>query len=265
MAKAKPSRAFLEALQQHKKRIGDTSPGGAFPTPAWFKPQSSGPQHAPPAPSQPPAASHGVIGPVPMRQRSFRITPIHMGLAALVMLAAVAIAYMAGSAPNAPTLSAAAEAIRSAPPNSSVLEVQTVRPTSQPVARPHPIPAPPAQQAPSAAAQPAPPPLAPVSTAMQARTVGMNYVVIQGYPAAHEKLAHEAAEALRAGGILCTVERGTITGFRSDWHVVVGTTPFVRASGPEYQEYLRRIEAVSEKFAGSVRWRRFEPMPYRWR
>lgn len=96
------------------------------------------------------------------------------------------------------------------------------------------------------------------------RTVGRQYVVIQSYPADQKKLADEAADFLVKSGIPCTVEKG-VSGWPSTWHNVVGTQPFERASGPQYDAYITSITKLGEKFAGRSAWKRFEPQAVRWK
>ena len=97
--------------------------------------------------------------------------------------------------------------------------------------------------------------------AAASRVVGMNYVIFTGYPRDQEQLAREAAAALNAAGIGATVEKG-LAGFQ--WYTVVGITPFARIATPEYQQYLRQVDVVSNRFAGSVKWKRFQPAARKW-
>lgn len=98
------------------------------------------------------------------------------------------------------------------------------------------------------------------------RANGLNYVIIQSYPDA--KAANEAAEALRAAGIDCTVETAP-RGWTADpdWKSVVGTLGFPPRPSkmPEYQRYIQQINKVSESYAGRSKMKRFEPSPYKWR
>jgi hypothetical protein len=96
------------------------------------------------------------------------------------------------------------------------------------------------------------------------RIKGLNYVVIQSYP--EEKNALEAQRALAADGIPCTIESGLKGWTADDWHSIVGTHGFARIKdAPAYQRYLRAVEAVSKKYAGSSKSKRFEPMAYKWK
>jgi hypothetical protein len=96
------------------------------------------------------------------------------------------------------------------------------------------------------------------------RIIGRQYVVIQIYP--DQKSADDAAALLAKNGVGCTVENG-LTGWASKaWWCVVGTRGFdhIRAN-PDYQRYEAAINRVSDQFAGSSRFKRFEPRAYRWK
>jgi hypothetical protein len=96
------------------------------------------------------------------------------------------------------------------------------------------------------------------------RTVGQQYVVIQGYAGDQKKLADEARDFLLKSGVPCTVEQG-INGWPSTWHLVVGTQAFDRASGGPYDNYIANVTNLGEKFAGKSAWKRFEPRAVRWK
>jgi hypothetical protein len=96
------------------------------------------------------------------------------------------------------------------------------------------------------------------------RTVGQQYVVIQGYAGDQRKLADEARDFLLKNGVSCTVEQG-INGWPSTWHLVVGTQAFDRASGGPYDSYIASATNLGEKFAGKSAWKRFEPRAVRWK
>lgn len=107
--------------------------------------------------------------------------------------------------------------------------------------------------------EPAPPSTLVVDGA--ARTIGLNYVVVQSY--ADEKLAAEAAGVLKNNGIDCTVERG-LKGWPAAWHIVVGTRGFDRISSPEFKDYIRKIQAVSKIFAPKGGYKAFQPTAKKW-
>lgn len=251
MAKNKPNVAFLEALQHEKKKRGEQSkPGGGFKTPEWFfnKPKS-------------PGASNDIgLGIGTMASQRFRISPVHIVVAVVVVAIIIGVAVYLSGGSRKPLNSAPTEAIKNGPVQPGGMDVAAGAGT-------------PAVSAPPAAAQ-SPVPVAPAGVAEteaglmaghETRTAGLNYVIIQSYKDA--KTASEAVDALRKAGIGCTVEKNLP--WAPSWHVVLGTTGFVKTNTPEYREYTRKIMAVSEKFAnvpGAAKWRKFEPNnAYRWR
>lgn len=96
------------------------------------------------------------------------------------------------------------------------------------------------------------------------RTVGQQYVVIQGYAGDQRKLADEARDFLLKNNVPCTVENG-VTGWPPTWHLVVGTQAFDRASGGPYENYIANVSNLGEKFAGKSAWKKFEPRAVRWK
>ena len=60
-----------------------------------------------------------------------------------------------------------------------------------------------------------------------------------------------------------TIEKG-LRGLNPNWYIVVGTDGFARVSSPEYQSYIRRLQAISSKFAQKGSFKSFDPMGYRW-
>jgi hypothetical protein len=96
----------------------------------------------------------------------------------------------------------------------------------------------------------------------QRRVLNLNYVVVQSYP--DQKSAEEARDALIKAGIGATIERG-LKGWTKDWYIVVGVQGFQRASGPDYEAYVRRINDVSTQFAQRKRsFKAFQPMAVKW-
>ena len=106
-----------------------------------------------------------------------------------------------------------------------------------------------------------PKPPVPLVVQDQRRTIGLNYVIVQSYPTAEE--AKSACDALIKNGIFCTVEK-SLKGW-SDWYSVVGIMGFDRISSPEYEKYKSAIEAVGKQFAGTSKFKKFEPAAYRWK
>lgn len=241
MAKNKPSLAFLEALQHEKKKRGEPAkPGGSFKTPEWFFNQSK---------DSGPANSIG-LGIGTMNSRRFRLKPAYVAAAAVVLALIAGAAYWAGKS-HAPKTSEPTEVIKGRPAQPGVMD-----PLTGPQGAgdsPAPSPVIPAASAGTSAG--------PEQPAGGTRTIGMNYVIVQSYK--DEKTASEACEALRKAGIDCTIERKLP--YAPTWFVVVGTTPFVKANTPDYRDYVKRIEVVSERFAGTSKWKRFEPNAYKWK
>ena len=96
------------------------------------------------------------------------------------------------------------------------------------------------------------------------RSVGLQYVVIQSYPEEEKALAESAMQTLNQHGVLCTVERGLP--YAPSWYCVVGITGFARTKEvPEYDAYVARIQQISDQFAGTSKFKKFEPKPFRWR
>ena len=251
MAKGKPSRAFLEALKPNKKsdkkpdakRPIDDKSGGGFKTPEWFFNKQESEGASSPAAAGAPRSPMG-LGLAPT-SKPFRFNWVHGTGLGVVLLGVILVAYMAGKQQQPPQFGQSSEDIRQSPPQGGVLD-----PVRTAVVAPSPI---------AVAVQGGPVAL---SSESGARIIGMNYVVIQSYK--DRPLADEAAAAMVAGGLGCTVEPG-LAGYSATWNVVVGTKPFTKATTPEYQAYLRKVLQISEKFAGNSKWKRFEPNPYKWR
>jgi hypothetical protein len=101
----------------------------------------------------------------------------------------------------------------------------------------------------------------PATTENGRRIHGLNYVIIQGYP--DEASAKAALKVLAENGLGCTIERG-LRGLNRDWYIVVGTEGFGRISGREYENYVKKIQAVSDKFTDRKSFKAFDPLPYKW-
>jgi hypothetical protein len=103
-----------------------------------------------------------------------------------------------------------------------------------------------------------------VETAMP-RIKGLNYVIVQSYPDLRGAL--EAQKALEAEGIPCTVETGPADWVANpEWRSVIGIHGFARMKDvPAYKRYVAAIESVSRKFAGNSKFKKFEPMAYKWK
>jgi hypothetical protein len=108
------------------------------------------------------------------------------------------------------------------------------------------------------------PPAAPASQPTQ-RVIGLNYVVMQGYPPEEKGMAAEARELLIKEGIPCTVEYD-LPKLNPGWYNVVGLQGFERLGyNPAYESYDQKVRNVNSKFPKNSKFKRLEPMPYRWR
>lgn len=249
MAKGKPTKGFLEALKQDKKNRGEEKPGGGFKTPEWFfKPQEG---QAAPTPAAGAPVRNPNLPPLSAK-KAFRFTWLHGAGAGIILLGVVLVAYKAGEQQQPPQFGTESEDVRQSPPQAGVLEpiLRSVDGGPTPIAVVTPAPRTQGEVL--------------VSSESGERIVGMNYVVIQSY-LRDQTRANEAAAALKAGGLGCTVEAGLAGYASSSWFVVVGTTPFTKATTPEYQAYVKKVQQISEKFAGTSKENPFKPAPYKWR
>jgi hypothetical protein len=96
------------------------------------------------------------------------------------------------------------------------------------------------------------------------RQVGLHYVIAQSY--ANKELAQKACDFLNQSGIACTVVQGPPGWAVSNWFSVIGVKSFDHVQhNPELESYKRQVEALGVKFAGNIRFNRFEPNAYKWR
>ena len=94
------------------------------------------------------------------------------------------------------------------------------------------------------------------------RYLGLNYVIIQSYHSAEEKMAIEAAAFLNKEGVNCTVETG-VKGYQAI--TVVGLQSFDKISTPAFKSYIARILQVSGKLTANSRsYKAFSPVPKKW-
>jgi hypothetical protein len=94
------------------------------------------------------------------------------------------------------------------------------------------------------------------------RLIGVNYVIIQGYPESERKMAEEAAAFLNKEGVSCTVETG-VKGYMA--LTVVGLQGFDKQSSPTMKAYLERIKQLSNKYAANNRsFKAFAPTAKKW-
>jgi hypothetical protein len=96
------------------------------------------------------------------------------------------------------------------------------------------------------------------------RTVGLTYVIIQSYPPEERQMADDAVKLLNGNGVLCTTETGLP--YAPRWISVVGITGFDRIrDSREYDQYIARIQQISEGMAGTSKFKRFDAKPFRWK
>jgi len=97
------------------------------------------------------------------------------------------------------------------------------------------------------------------------RTAGLNYVIIQSYPPAEEKMAQEAVKVLTDNGIDCTIEKKLPRWAMSSRLVVVGLEGFDRIhNSPRLDAYMQKVKEISGKYAKKGSFRAFEPVAYLW-
>jgi hypothetical protein len=95
------------------------------------------------------------------------------------------------------------------------------------------------------------------------RMINRNYVIVQSYPDA--KSAQDACDVLAKNDIPCTVEN-SLANFASGWYSVVTLSGFDHIrNNPDFEQTMDSIRAVSAKFAGTAKFKKFEPQPYKWK
>jgi hypothetical protein len=95
------------------------------------------------------------------------------------------------------------------------------------------------------------------------RVLGLNYIIIQSYPAQEKQLGDEAIALLASHRIQATLEQG-LRGF-GNLYVVVGTDGFDAPSSPECVRYIQRIRTISDQTYGTGRrFKAFNPLAYKW-
>jgi hypothetical protein len=180
---------------------------------------------------------------------------------ALFML--VALAYVAGRRAGGNTgLAPSAESIMRLPPEPGALDVgQSSSSHPAPLAA---VTAAPASSALHVEGQPAPAAPGVGVDLNQSRSVGLNYIIVQSYP--NEKDAAAARDFLVKEGIPCTVEKSPHDWIAdSNWFSVITVAGFQHLHSQEYETASRTIAELGEKFANAVKFKRFEPHPYKWK
>jgi len=97
------------------------------------------------------------------------------------------------------------------------------------------------------------------------RTVGLNYVIVQSYP--DPKDAEEAKQLLLKNDVLCSVEPTPSNWADPKWKMVsvIGITGFDKIHSAEFEQYINKIQKISDGMAGKPKFKRFEPKAYKWR
>lgn len=94
------------------------------------------------------------------------------------------------------------------------------------------------------------------------RYIGWNYIVVQSYPLAEEKMAREAAAFLNNEGVKCTIETA-VKGYLPI--TVVSLRGFEKQSSPACKEHIRRIQQLNEKYTNNRRsYKALDPVAKKW-
>ncbi|MBC8105026.1 MAG: hypothetical protein H7Z14_00420 [Anaerolineae bacterium] len=207
------------------------------------------------------------------QQITFKVSYTSAIIVTFSVVVAVALAYLVGQKMNRGPAQALAgqssEQLRAGPKNSGVMDVGTRNPgVVPPAVQREPDPAitsrgsetnPDNVEAPTTLGNAG---AVVESSTPQPRVLNLNYVVVQSYP--DQKGAEEARDALVKAGINCTIEQ-KLRGLNPNWFTVVGTQGFQRASGTEFDNYIRKIDGVSQQFAQRKRsFKAFQPLAYKW-
>jgi hypothetical protein len=101
------------------------------------------------------------------------------------------------------------------------------------------------------------------------RINGLNYAIVQSYPAKEKEMADSAAAFLTGNGIPCTVEKD-LPGWRTTWkdaYILVGIRGFDKTrNNAALEAYKKQIMQVSSKFTnGRSGFKSFDPTMYQWR
>jgi hypothetical protein len=283
MAKSKRAVALFEVIQS--SRSSKRSLSDVLSTPKWWfkrRPASMPPVPGPQAATSPapqitttalstdvvetapaPATPRVDLKMDPTRQRiTFHISYTSAIVTAFAVLVVVGLAYVIGSRMRSGPARASAETstdqLRAGAPRTGVLNV---RPNPTPTRH---TPSPEPDDGKTAAPAPPPRPPEPASQPTQ-RIIGLNYVVMQGYPPEEKAMAVEACTLLNNQGIPCTIEKD-LPGLNRNWYIVVGQQGFERLGyNPAYEQYEQKIRDVNAKFPKNSKFKRLEPMPYKWR
>lgn len=246
----------------------------ALPAPATvptvFEPQyiDTAPPAANPSAARPTAVDLKVD---PDRQRiSFHFTYTSAIIVAFSVIVVVSLAYIIGNHVNqGPTEALAGpsvDEIRSGPVQAAVMNVSNSAPVSNAASK---KPAPVIEREEATTAMPFPiaknasqtGTLAPTVSPSGQRVSGLNYIIVQSWPAEEQQMAIEACEALNKSGIACTVEQD-VKGYLK--FAVVTQTGFARISSAEYIATEKSIREMSDKFAKTSKFKKFSPTAKKW-
>ena len=195
-------------------------------------------------------------------------TALVTGFALLVVLA---LAFVIGKHSASRALPALAdvttEDLRNGPIHTEVLDVGTGGPQVAMASGPAPTPlgnARPGGQTARPASWTEPKPPTTYRETNGVRTNGLYYVVVQSYPPDERQLAEEAMQLLNKNGVPCSVE--TKTAFAPRWFSVVGYNGYASVkNNPDYDHYVSTIQEIGERFGQGVKFKKFQPMAFKWR
>jgi hypothetical protein len=284
MPKGKKAAALFEVIHAGRRSSRSIPAAQALRTPGWWFKRS-----IPRTPTVPRAA----VAPTPdaddeprptmsgpaerlklnadSHEISLRVSYTHAIIACFTVVVVVALSYLVGrhiAGPPAPVSSASSAQLQQGPARGEVMEVsaapQATSEAVQPAVAEPPLAAAQVASASSGPDEGATPPTRIVDDAQ--RISGMQYMVVQSYPQQEEVLARAAVDALQQNSIDATMIKGLRGYVGPNWFAVVGTKGFERTlNSPEYDDYLRKVMDVSNRFAGTAKFKRFEPRIYTWR
>jgi hypothetical protein len=264
MGKGKRSVALFEVISASKK----PRPSFALRAPKlWFnRPKKEKVLSAPvveqAADSSAPAAPGIDMKLDPERQRiTFQVSYTSAIIAAFAVLVAVGLAYIIGSHirnnSSRGLAGPSTEQLRKGPVHAAVLDVKPPAPLANKTTAP-------LLEADDAITALPTKTEVPTTEPSAQRVISRNYIVVQIYP--EEKNANDARDLLAKNNIPCTVEKG-LTGYAApSWYCVVTLTGFDHIrNNPEYDNYENSIRDLSTKFAGTSKFKKFEPQAYKWK
>jgi hypothetical protein len=282
MPKGKKAAALFEVIHTPRRSSRSIPAAQALRTPGWWF------RRSPHTPAVPRAVAAPDVSNAPRptvaaaiervklnsdrHEISLRVSYTHAIIAGFSVVVVVALSYLVGrhiSGPPAPVNSASSAQLQQGPVQGEVMEVSTPQRASFAETPQAAVPEPALAAAQVASASSGPD----VSTAPPTRIVddaqrisGMQYMVVQSYPQQEEALARAAVDALQQNSIEATMIKGLRGYVGPNWYAVVGTRGFERTlNSPEYDDYLRKVMDVSNRFAGTAKFKRFEPRIYTWR